>query len=174
MLILGPFGYDFRRNPHGFQTRSTSASLQSWLNIPGHSASKYKNKATTVVEMQRCTLVISIDSVLQDKRNGRKRKCQSSQSVRSSNSATHKSRALLGLTGVDGSPLYRRPPKPNRPSGPQIGPNRSQRLLKGSYGSPTVEARELEYAHPPYPQPRKKENQHKTSQIHIPTFWSLL
>ena len=37
-----------------------------------------------------------------------------------------------------------------------------------------VQAKKLEYDYPPYPNPRKKENQHKTSQIHIPTFWSLL
>ena len=39
---------------------------------------------------------------------------------------------------------------------------------------PTVEARKLEYDYPPYPHLQKKDNQHKMSQMHIPTFWSLL
>ena len=37
-----------------------------------------------------------------------------------------------------------------------------------------VEARKLEHNCPPTPKPKKEENQHKSSQIHIKTFWSLL
>ena len=36
----------------------------------------------------------------------------------------------------------------------------------------TVEARKLEHARPPTPNQRKKENQHKSSHIYVPNFWS--
>ena len=38
----------------------------------------------------------------------------------------------------------------------------------------TVEARKLEHDRPPSPNKNKKNNQHKSSDIHFPTFWSLL
>ena len=37
-----------------------------------------------------------------------------------------------------------------------------------------VEARKLEHARPPTRNLRKQESQHKSSYIHVPTFWSLL
>ena len=37
----------------------------------------------------------------------------------------------------------------------------------------TVEATKLEHDPPPTPNPKKKENQHKSSYIYVPTFWSL-
>ena len=36
-----------------------------------------------------------------------------------------------------------------------------------------VEARKLEHDRPPTQNQRKKEHQHKSSDIHVPTFWSL-
>ena len=38
----------------------------------------------------------------------------------------------------------------------------------------TVEARKLEHDRPPTPKQRTKENQHKSSYIHVPSCWSLL
>ena len=38
----------------------------------------------------------------------------------------------------------------------------------------TTEARNLEYDCPPTLKPREKECQHVSTQVHIPTFWSLL
>ena len=38
----------------------------------------------------------------------------------------------------------------------------------------TVEARKLEHDRPQTQNQRKKESQHKSSYVHVPTFWSLL
>ena len=44
--------------------------------------------------------------------------------------------------------------------------------IMGLTASSTVEARTLEHEHPPTPNHGKKEHhQHKTSYIHVPTFW---
>ena len=40
--------------------------------------------------------------------------------------------------------------------------------------SHTVEAGMLEHGRPPTPNKRKKENQHNSPYVHVPTFWSLL
>ena len=36
---------------------------------------------------------------------------------------------------------------------------------------PTVAATKLEHDHPPTLNQRKKEHQHKSSYLHVPTFW---
>ena len=38
----------------------------------------------------------------------------------------------------------------------------------------TVATRKLEHDRPPAPNQRKKDDQHKSSYIHVPTVWSLL
>ena len=49
------------------------------------------------------------------------------------------------------------------------GPHRT-----GTADMTTVEARKLKHARPPTPKQRKKDNQHKSDSIHVPTFWGLL